>query len=144
MKEKNLCIRDSQTYETHQDKNEVIVHAKIGEKNGTHMITFSQTDGSLNGVIRTVIKVKEGVIKVTREGALSNVLVFDILKPYETLYRTPYGDMAIKIHTKRMHTILDDERLFIEIAYEIFVQESKISDNIYTIYDIDKSKEQTR
>lgn len=136
MREEQLKIIDSQKYDTHQDTNETIVQGTVAARGDSTYITFKQKDESFGVMITTLIKIKKGVVSVKRQGGIQSSLVFDIIKPQETLYQTPMGEMEICIETHEIENRTTQQNVHLKIGYTIFMQGKKTSENMYFIQNI--------
>lgn len=136
MTQQTLKIIDTQTYETHQDRNESVVQATVATRGDSTYITFKQHDQTFDTTITTLIKIKKGVVSVQRQGGFKSQLVFDIIRPHETLYHTPMGEMSIRIETHIIESRILDQNVHLKIGYTIFMQGNKTSENMYFIQNM--------
>ncbi|MDF2613487.1 MAG: hypothetical protein K0S71_1273 [Clostridia bacterium] len=129
MKDVHIKVYDKQTYETHDDTNETEFEGQLAFKNDSVYITYKDEEMG----VRTIIKTKDNVISVIRQGGLKANLEFDTQNPHKTIYYTPYGEMEIEIITKKCEVYILEKGVKICIDYKILMQGKTISDNIYMI-----------
>ncbi|WP_069999325.1 DUF1934 domain-containing protein [Cellulosilyticum sp. I15G10I2] len=129
MKDINIKVYDKQTYETHDDTKETEFQGQLAFRNESVYITYKDDEMSVS----TIIKTKNGIVSVKRQGALKGNLEFDTEKPHTTIYYTPYGEMEIQIITKKCEVYILEKGIKIYIEYKILMQGKLISDNIYMI-----------
>ena len=135
METRKLKLVTTQKYESHDNRDEMILEGVVAERNGSQYIKFDQKDTTYNIIVNNLIKIKDGVVTIKRSGALSSNMVFDLAKPYATNYETEYGqlDLIVTTHEIKSHF---DEDVSLVIKYEMMMQGRKISDNIYSIESI--------
>lgn len=131
-----LKMQTAQAYETHEDQMEEIIEAVVAVKGESTYITFKQEDTNFNTIITTLIKIKKGVVTVKRQGGIKNQMEFNVIKPYETLYATPMGEMSIRIETHEIENRVTEEAVHLKIRYSIFMQGNKTSENLYFIKNL--------
>ncbi|OON97812.1 MAG: hypothetical protein ATN36_02550 [Epulopiscium sp. Nele67-Bin005] len=129
---KTIKITDTQNYSSHKDSNETIVNATIGIRNGTTYIKYTECEDGLH--TNTLIKIKNGMVMVKREGAVNIQYEFQNGKSYSMMYPTPYGEMLMKMVTYGLS--FDEIPLKLHIEYEIFINDLKSSENTFTIEQI--------
>lgn len=131
-----LKIINTQKYETHEDSHEDLVDGIVAIRGESTYITFKQEDPHFKTMVTTLIKIKKGVMTVKRQGSIQSGLTFDILKPQETLYSTPMGDMNIQIETHELENRTTMDKVYLRARYSIFMQGNKTSENIYFIQNL--------
>lgn len=131
-----LKMQTTQKYETHEDGMEEIIDATVATRGESTYITFKQQDTNFNTTITTLIKIKKGIVTVKRQGGIQSLMEFNILKPYETLYSTPMGEMHIKIETHQIESNVKEDQVSLKISYTLFMQGSKVSENLYFIHNM--------
>lgn len=129
MKDIQLTVYDKQIYDTHSDENEKKYVGQITSKGDSVYITYKdqEQDGT------TLIKAKGNKVSVKRYGSVKADLYFDPSNTHKTIYYTPYGEMEIEIITKNCDIYILEKAIKINIEYSIYMQGSKVSDNVYLI-----------
>lgn len=131
-----LKMQTAQKYETHEDTMEEIIDATVATRGESAYITFKQQDTNFNTTITTLIKIKKGIVTVRRQGGIQSQMEFNILKPHETPYSTPMGDMTIKIETHEIESHIEGDKVRLKIRYTIYMQGKKTSENLYFIQNL--------
>ncbi|MEG0014481.1 MAG: DUF1934 domain-containing protein [Cellulosilyticaceae bacterium] len=131
-----LKIINTQKYETHEDTSEDIVEGIVAIKGESTYITFKQEDLNFKTTVTTLIKIKKGIMTVKRQGSIQSGLTFDILKPQETLYSTPMGNMNIQVETHELENRITAEDVYLRVRYSISMQGNKTSENIYFVQNL--------
>ncbi|WP_054743416.1 DUF1934 domain-containing protein [Cellulosilyticum ruminicola] len=129
MKQVTVKVYDKQTYDTHFDTNEVSYKGQLAFKNDGIFITYKEAENN----ITTMIKAKDNKIAVKRYGGMKANLSFDKEMPHKTIYYTPYGEMEIQIKTHKCDTYILEKGIKIYIEYSIWMQDKKVSDNVYML-----------
>lgn len=129
MKQVTIKVYDKQTYDTHFDTNEVSYKGQLAFKNDGIFITYKESENN----VTTMIKAKDNKISVKRYGGMKADLSFDKEMSHKTIYYTPYGEMEIQIKTHKCDTYILEKGIKIYIEYSIWMQDKKVSDNIYML-----------
>lgn len=129
MKQVEIKVYDKQIYDTHSDSNEVAYKGQLTFKNEGIFITYKEPETNNT----TMIKVRDNKISVKRYGEMKADLYFDKELPHRTIYYTPYGPMEIEIKTSKCDTYILEKGIKLYIEYAIWMQDKKVSDNIYML-----------
>ena len=129
MEQGKIIVLDKQIYEVHQEMNEVTYEASIAEKNFAIYLIFSDPEQK----IKTTIKIKDNIVYVKRQGSINTNLEFREGFCYNTSYPTGFGNMDISVVTKRIEMTRELSHFQLKLYYELWMQQAKISDNIYSI-----------
>ncbi len=129
MKQVEVKVYDKQIYDTHFDSNEVSYKGELTFKNEGIFITYKEKENNTT----TMIKAKDNKIAVKRYGSMKAELFFDKGMPHKTVYHTPYGEMEMQIKTHKCDTYILEKGIKIYIEYSIWMQDKKVSDNVYML-----------
>lgn len=129
MKNVQIKVYDKQTYPTHNDEAENSFSGNLTMKNDNIYITYKDTTTNVS----TIVKIVGSCVHVKRIGAMNGNLKFEENMTYKTLYNTPYGPMPIEIKTDKSDIYLLEKGIKIYIEYKIFIDDEKVSDNIFML-----------
>lgn len=137
----NAIIRISglQRVEETGENVEMLAQGKHYIKNNNHYLLYEEIDDDSGIITKNTIKFNETCAEVTRKGLISGKLVFDKGNNNQSLYSTPYGDLLVEIMTKDVRMEQNQENVNLRIDYEMYANNSKVSD--HTI-EIDISEKQ--
>ena len=97
---------------------EVITPASYYWKNGKHYILYDEVMEGIPGVVKNKIKITgEDSMEIMKSG-ITNV----------TYYDTPYGQLHVGIHTRKLDVNVDDERIDIAVEYGLDVNHEATAD----------------
>ncbi len=86
-------------------------------KDGHFYITYTEGEESGMGKSRVVIKADNGSVTMRRMGEYSTVMHYVLSTETELLYKTPYGNMPMKIKTHKIICRLSEEGGELSFAY---------------------------
>ena len=97
---------------------EVITPASYYWKNGKHYILYDEVMEGIPGVVKN--KMKSGITNAH--------MVFEKNQMNVTYYDTPYGQLHVGIHTRKLDVNVDDERIDIAVEYGLDVNHEATAD----------------
>lgn len=80
-------------------------------------------DSEISGSEKTnvIIRVKEDVVSVKREGSINSVLHYAKNKRTKSLYKTPYGDLEVEILTEKLRIRKNEKQGEIYIEFVVCI-----------------------
>ena len=101
---------------------EVITPASYYWKNGKHYILYDEVMEGIPGVVKNKIKITgEDSMEIMKSGFEKNQMNV-------TYYDTPYGQLHVGIHTRKLDVNVDDERIDIAVEYGLDVNHEATAD----------------
>lgn len=76
-----------------------------------------------------MIKISPGIVEMMKTGDNSTHMVFDLSKPTQSVYETPYGNLYFQIQTTRIDIEEKEKKLILNMEYSLSHEDSHISDN---------------
>ena len=128
---KHIDIMNDPTagYETGDDNIEVVTPANYYCKNGKHYIIYDGVPAGMASTIRNRIKITGSDSgEIMKSGASSSHMIFERNRKNQTYYRTPYGQMLIGVNTKNMEVSVDDDKIRVNLDYELDVNHEPLAD----------------
>ncbi len=108
---------------------EVITPANYFCKNGKHYILYDEVAEGIPGVTKNKIKITgDNLIEIMKSGLTNTHMIFEKDKHHLTNYKTPYGQLMMGIHTKYMEVQEEEDRIFVEIHYNLDVNEEALAE----------------
>ncbi len=108
---------------------EIITPASYYQKNDRHYIIYDEVVEGVPETIKNTVKITgDHLLEINRNGAIGTRMVFEKNKINMTNYQTPFGTILIGIHTKDMQIDVQEDRIHVEIAYALDVNNDPISD----------------
>ncbi|NLL93582.1 MAG: DUF1934 domain-containing protein [Clostridiales bacterium] len=117
--EKNIAITVAGTTVVDGEKETITTKCpgKYFLKDDKHYFMYSEN--TENGLIKSVIKVQDEAMEVTKKGALNMHLFFEPLKDIACTYDTPFGSIPINIYTKRLDMYIESHHIKVVAEYEM-------------------------
>jgi uncharacterized beta-barrel protein YwiB (DUF1934 family) len=75
------------------------------------------------------IKISPGLVEMKKIGENSTHMVFDLSRPTQSVYDTPYGSLYFQIQTRRIDIEANDNEIILNMVYSLSHEDSHISDN---------------
>lgn len=113
------------------DKEDAVEVISIGEyynKDGKHYVKYEEIMEEVEGVTNCTLKATDHQIDILKRGANNVHMVFEVNKKNMTYYQTPFGDLQIGIFTKSIGIVEEEDKILIEINYELDINYSFVSD----------------
>ena len=108
---------------------EVITPASYYWKNGKHYILYDEVMEGIPGVVKNKIKITgEDSMEIMKSGITNAHMVFEKNQMNATYYDTPYGQLHVGIHTRKLDVNVDDERIDIAVEYGLDVNHEATAD----------------
>ena len=98
---------------------EVITPASYYWKNGKHYILYDEVMEGIPGVVKN---------EIMKSGITNAHMVFEKNQMNVTYYDTPYGQLHVGIHTRKLDVNVDDERIDIAVEYGLDVNHEATAD----------------
>lgn len=99
------------------------------EKLGAIFIVYEESDLSGMAGNKTMLKIKDQTITLTRFGDNHSKMVFDVNENYETMYHTAYGAFEMHIETYHLSYELNDLSGEIHFKYDMSLEAVSSSQN---------------
>ncbi len=116
-------------YETGDDAIEVVTPASYYCRNGKHYIIYDEVLEGMGGTIKNKIKITgNDSVEIMKSGVSNSHMIFEKNKKNLTYYRTPYGQMLIGVNTKNMEIDVRDDKINVQVDYELDVNHEPLAD----------------
>lgn len=122
-------MEDVSVEDEQEEPIEVITPALYYNKNGKHYVLYDEVVEGVSGVIKNTIKITEGEkLEIIKNGVSHTHMVFEKDKINLTEYQTPYGELLIGTHTSRMDVDETEDKIGVQVAYELDINSEKVAD----------------
>lgn len=122
-------IPDEEGEEAGDGPIEVITPASYYFKNGKHYILYDEVVEGVPGTIKNKIKITDShMLEIMKSGLANTHMTFEKDKINMTQYETPYGELLVGIHTRELKLQETEERIDVNILYELDVNGDKVAD----------------
>ena len=100
------------------------------KNNGDVFITYQEPHKSGTEGARVFLKIRENSVCMRRMGDFKSVLTYDEGKITDAVYRTPFGDMDMRINTSLIENKLSDLGGSLKINYTVYLAGDEIENEI--------------
>lgn len=107
----------------------VTAQAEYYTRDRAHYILYDEILKDTDSVVKNCIKLKDGLLELTRKGAISTRMVFQPGQEHMTLYSTPCGALPLGILTETLESDFRENMLQIRAAYTLTSQGMSLSKN---------------
>ena len=115
--------------ESGQDAIEVVTPASYYCRGGKHYILYDEVMEGMPGTIKNRIKITgTDSVEIVKSGLSSSHMIFEKNRKNLTYYRTPYGQMLVGVNTRNMEVSVEDERINVQVDYELDVNHEPLAD----------------
>ena len=133
-KEVVISIKGMQKYEgTLPDVVELVTAGRLAREGESYTLSYQESELTGLGGTLTTIQVDGEQVTLLRVGEFNSQLVFQEGRRHLSMYNTPYGTMAIGVHTRHLLAELNDQGGSIEVDYAIEVDHALAGRNIFRI-----------
>lgn len=114
---------------------DMVTEAEWYEKNNSIFLVYMESELSGMAGSKTMLKVQDDQITMTRFGDASSKIVFNIKEPVVSMYKTPYGDFEMSVFTEVLdHNLKADQLLGnIHLEYRMVLENVSTSHNTLNI-----------
>ena len=98
---------------------QIHTEAEFVEKDKGIFLFYSETTESAGGNAKCRLKLKSGLLELTKSGETNTRMVFETGKEYLTDYATPYGTLRLGILTHSMNITPGDCGIEIQVTYTL-------------------------
>ena len=119
-KEVELIIKGSQKYDTYEDNDlETRTVAEYYYRNHCHYVLYEELAEGFNQTTKSMLKLREGCLEMTRKGVVNTTMVFEKGKETMTHYKTPFGEVLLGIQTKTLEMSEAEDLICADITYAL-------------------------
>ena len=112
---------------------EIITTGNYYKKNGKHYILYDEVQEGFDGVTKSVIKVNDDFLDVTKKGVTNVHMMFEKNRKNVTYYYTPYGSLLIGIDAKSVDVQETENDIDVKVNYELEVNYEHMADCCITM-----------
>ncbi len=129
----NITFNLKQTTDAGTDSSELFTKGEFREYGGSYFIDYDESEATGYEGSHVQLKIDNGLMTMTRTGAVFSSLIFENGKRHYCQYGTEYGDCMIGISTTDMKNKLDENGGEIYVKYTIDVNAGLMATNEITV-----------
>lgn len=103
------------------DPVEIITTGSYYKKNGKHYILYDEVQEGFDGVTKSVIKVNDDFLDVTKKGVTNVHMMFEKNKKNMSYYNTPFGNLLVGINATDVKVNETEDNIDIKVDYKLEV-----------------------
>lgn len=108
---------------------EVITPASYYNKNGKHYVIYEEPVEGMASTVRNTIKITgDRVFEIIKSGLANAHMVFEKDKINMTQYETPYGELLVGIHTRKIKVDAREDNIAVAVNYALDINDEKVAD----------------
>lgn len=130
--DRNVMLTISGLHSGEADDNgsvETKVRAEYFKRNESHYLLYEEKEEGFEQTSQNRIKFRGNMLELTRQGLLNTHMVFEENKRNMTPYQTPYGQMLLGIHTKKVDMQEQENCIRVVVEYTLEADEAYLSDS---------------
>lgn len=108
---------------------EITVPGEYHLKGNRHFLIYDQLEEDNVTTTHNIVRCQNGFMEVTKRGAVNSVMRFENGKDYTSNYRSPFGEILMDFHTKKVTVEEKDNLLRIQALYSLSVDGAFVSDS---------------
>jgi uncharacterized beta-barrel protein YwiB (DUF1934 family) len=102
-----------------------IYHLQLGK----HYIQYEEVSEEVGGITKNMIKIAQDHVEITKKGAASSQMCFDLKQNTEAIYQTPYGNLSFEVRTSSILYEETEADLWVRMDYALYSENSHLSDH---------------
>lgn len=129
---RNVMLTISGLHSGEADDNgsvETKMRAEYFKRAETHYLLYEETEEGFEQTCKNRMKFRNNMLELTRQGLLNTHMIFEENKTHMTSYRTPYGQMLLGIHTKKVEMQEQENFIRLVVEYTLEADEAYLSDS---------------
>ena len=129
-----ISIKGMQKYEgALPDVVEQVTAGRLSREGESYTLSYQESELTGLGGTLTTILVDGEQVTILRVGEFNSQMVFQEGRRHLSMYNTPYGAMAIGVHTRHLLAELNDQGGDIEVDYFIEIDHALAGRNVFRI-----------
>lgn len=128
-----VSVKGTQFIDGEKDSVEIITSGAWYEKNGKQYLLYEETYEEMQVTTKNTVKITPELVEVTKKGAISSRMVYELGKQHMSDYVTPMGLIVLGITTKDIFVEADSDKLRLELHYTMEMNGQFVSDSILEI-----------
>ena len=112
---------------------EVVSSGVRYEKNGKTYVIYDEVvsddiAAETEEIVKNTIRIDGNQLNIIKHGKGGTHLVFEEGQSNQTYYHTPYGSMAVTLHTSKLNINLDETRIDAVAEYDLEINHTQIAE----------------
>ena len=112
---------------------EIITTGSYYKKNGKHYILYDEVMEGFDGVTKSVIKVRDDFLDVTKKGITNVHMMFEKNKKNLSYYSTPFGNLLVGIDATDVTVSETEDNIDIKVDYKLEVNYEHLAECTITM-----------
>lgn len=112
---------------------EMITSGNYYKKNGKHYILYDEVMEGFDDITKSVIKVTEKSMDITKKGVTNVHMMFEENKKNHSYYYTPYGSLLIGIDAQKIKIQETENNIDVKVDYKLEVNYEHMADCCITM-----------
>ncbi len=115
--------------EKEKDNVDIISPGQYYLRNGKHYLLYEEMVEEYPEPVKNILKIAPDHVSLRKNGIISTEMRFEEGKDTQSHYSTPFGVLALGIHTSRIHMEESGDEMNLDIEYGLEINYEHSSDN---------------
>jgi len=108
---------------------EIVTAATYFFRNGKHYILYEEMEEGASTLTKNQIKITGDTrVELHKKGTHTTNMIFEKNARHLANYQTPFGEIALRVHTTDLSVQEDENKLLINVEYQLEANEEHLSD----------------
>ena len=114
--------------EAENEQLEMVTTGNYYKRNGKHYILYDEVMEGFEGVTKSIIKVNDNSMDITKKGVTNVHMMFEKNKKNHSYYYTPYGSLLIGIDAKSVKVEESENDINVKVVYQLDINYEHMAD----------------
>lgn len=118
-KEVTIELLGIQDREGEEERIETLTEGNYCMRGDRHYISYEEELEDVPQKVKTLLHIGDGSLSITKRGAVQVKMEFIPDKKTTCTYHTPFGNIPMEVHTKRLEIVEEEDRLLASAQYDL-------------------------
>ncbi len=129
-----ISIKGIQEFDkTEPDVTELVTQGWLSQEGPYYVLSYQESEVTGMEGTQTTFHITPEQVTLMREGGFNSQMVFEEGRRHLSMYNTPFGSMAIGVHTRHLLADMGEDGGNMEIDYAIEIDHSIAGRNVFQI-----------
>lgn len=136
----NISLVSTKIQDGIKNSAEFLINGSFYKRDETYYVTYTEPEETGLGNTRVVIKISEKCVYMHRMGEYKTAVQYEEDRITDTVYKTPFGSVDIKIKTTRIDNMLTEKGGTLKIFYSLITGGENIENEISLVIKLRSDK----
>ena len=120
----SICGKEFYPAEQEENVTNMVTEGKYYKKGNKHFLSYHETEMTGLGETKTMLKIDDGTVFVTRYGQVNSHMVFKSGEKHTGHYDTPFGSFTVSVLSDAVKVDMGEKSGTIDIRYTLEIDNS--------------------